>query len=385
VRLKLFQVASALNRKGGIQRVAFALTQRFVAAGVELSTRTLHPVTEPELAGMGRFRASPRLSRLAARLGSPYLVALFVLPLFALIASRDARRRRDALRLIHGESFVGDVYVAHSCHRAAVAAKWAAGNRRWLFFPAHWLQLWREAYVFRRRRPYLIALSEGVAAEFRRWYQLPAEKIFLIPNGVDRDEFAPAPDRATLRERLGLPAEEFLLVFVAHEFERKGLRFILEGMAQSTAAQRPHLLVIGRDEPAPYCALAAELGLAERVHFLGLRENVREYYAASDLFVFLSNYESCCLVGLEALASGLPVVASSVNGIDDYVEDGENGLIVERSAAGLAGALERLLGDPALLARLGDAARPSSAPYEWDAVARRYLEVLERIRVELGR
>jgi len=218
-----------------------------------------------------------------------------------------------------------------------------------------------------------------VADEFRRHHRLPEDRIHFIPNGVDRERFRPAADKAALRRELDLPEEKTLLLFAGHEFARKGLGIILEGMAGCAAAEEAVLLVAGGDDPAPYRERARELGFAERVLFLGAREDIHRLYAAADLFVFLSNYESCPLVGLEALASGLPVITTRVSGMEDYVRDGENGLFTGRNEAEFAAALGRLLGDGDLRARMGDAARASTEGYGWADIAARYIETMKSL------
>jgi UDP-glucose:(heptosyl)LPS alpha-1,3-glucosyltransferase len=218
-----------------------------------------------------------------------------------------------------------------------------------------------------------------VGEEYRRYYRFPEDRILFIPNGVDRERYRPVSDRAALRRELGLPERETLLLFVGHEFKRKGLRLILEGMAQCRSATKPVLVVAGGDQPDAYRASARALGIEARVRFLGLRSDAHRLCAASDLFVFLSNYESFGLVGLEALASGLPVITTRVSGMEDYVEDGENGCFTERSAEGFAATLARVLDDPALLERIRAGARPSTESYAWPEIAERYLEAFERI------
>jgi UDP-glucose:(heptosyl)LPS alpha-1,3-glucosyltransferase len=189
-------------------------------------------------------------------------------------------------------------------------------------------------------------------------------------------------DRRALRRQLNLPEEETLLLFVGHEFGRKGLRPIIEGLARCPAAGRTQLLVVGRDDPAPYRRLAASRGLGDRVRFFGPRSDVHRFFAAADLFIFLSNYESFGLVGLEALSSGVPVIASRVSGLEDYVKEGENGLLVERDPESLAQALTRVLNDSELFERLRTGARPSTESYAWSKIADQYLAAFKRIRDE---
>jgi glycosyltransferase involved in cell wall biosynthesis len=377
----VLQIVSSMRPFGGIQRVAFELARRFRKHGVKLKSRTLHPVDPGLDADLGEVFPCKTLSAVANRIPHKHLQLLFQLPLFSVLATISALRERRALRLVHGESFAGDVFVAHSCHQAALRAKASHGSMRWIFYPLHHLWVLREIVVFRRRRPpLLVALSRGVAREFHELYGVPAERIISIPNGVDRNTFRPATDKRALRSRLGLPVDKTLILFVGHEFERKGLRPIMEGVASARGADRCDLVVVGRDRRGPYQSLADSLGLGRRTHFLGARPNVPDFMAASDLFVMLSNYESCPLVGLEALASGLPVITTRVSGMEDYVKEEVNGLFVTRDAKSTAAALERILGDRDLFERLSAAARPSTEDYDWDRIAERYMKLLSEIR-----
>ncbi len=306
-------------------------------------------------------------------------------PLFSIWASAQARRLRadHDIVLSHGDSFTGDAFVAHSCHRAAIAAKRAAGGWGWLVNPLHWFVLSRESYNFgRARKPWLVAVSRGVAQEYERFYGIPPGRIVCIPNGVDRERYRPAGDKGALRRELGLPQGERLALFAGHEFARKGLREAIEGVALCRPDARPSLLVAGGDRPDRYRALAHSAGIEERVRFLGPRADLPRLYAACDLFLFLSNYESFGLVGLEALSAGLPVITTRVSGVVDYIREEENGLFVERNGAAVARALERLATDGALFERLRGNARASSEAYDWQLVAARYLTAMERMLAE---
>jgi glycosyltransferase involved in cell wall biosynthesis len=105
-------------------------------------------------------------------------------------------------------------------------------------------------------------------------------------------------------------------------------------------------------------AIARRAGLAERVVFAGLQQDVRPYYAALDVFLLSSEFEGLPLALLEAMAGGLPVVATAVGGVPEAIESGTHGLLVPFGApALLSQAVSRLLGDPELRARLGENAR----------------------------
>src|SRR5262249_2640282 len=121
-----------------------------------------------------------------------------------------------------------------------------------------------------------------------------------------------------------------------------------------------HLVAVSRSPVGPYQDLIRGEGVANRVHLLPGTDRVERFYAAADVFVFPTFYDSFGLVATEAMASGLPVVCSAAAGAAELIEDGVNGLIVNDpwgDSTALADALGRLVDDPALRQRLGDAAR----------------------------
>ncbi len=155
-------------------------------------------------------------------------------------------------------------------------------------------------------------------------------------------------------------------------------------MARLTDSRR--LLVVGgdsaSDEMARLHSVAGELGIGDRVTFLGIVEHGRMplFYNAADICVVPSYHESFGLVALEALACGTPVVASRVGGLATTIKDGETGyLIDEPSPEAFARRLEMLLGDEAIRQRMGDAAPSSVTKYAWPVVARQVLRVYKEL------
>jgi UDP-glucose:(heptosyl)LPS alpha-1,3-glucosyltransferase len=374
--LRIVQLTRSLSPSGGISNVAFHLAREFRRRGVPVVNCAWFPRETPENPDLGTRRTSI-LAGLCARIPGRHLRLLVEVPLFTLWATLQARRRREDVRIAHGDSLIADVFVAHSCHRAAVRVKRRSGSLAWVLNPLHAFLLIRERLVFGRRRPYLAAISGSVAREYREHYRFPEERIVLIPNGVDLERFRPVPNRSSLRERLGLPAESYIVLFVGHEFARKGLRFAIEGIARARS-ERPTLLVVGRDRAAPYRGLARSLRIEKQVRFLGGREDVPDIYAASDCFFLLSDYEPFGLVGLEALASGLPVIATRCGGVEQYLVDGVNGLYVERDGESVARALRRMLDEPSLHAGLAAGARPAAEAFGWGPIADKYLALAAR-------
>jgi glycosyltransferase involved in cell wall biosynthesis len=138
------------------------------------------------------------------------------------------------------------------------------------------------------------------------------------------------------------------LVFVAlGHFERKGLPLILEAMME-TRDLSLELVVVGGEASsiAEYRARAQAAGVAGRVRFAGMQRDLGPYYWAADAFVLPSCYESFSLVAFEAAAAGLPLVVTRVNGVEDFLRDGENGLAIERDPGSIAHAIRRLAAMP---------------------------------------
>ena len=202
----------------------------------------------------------------------------------------------------------------------------------------------------------LVAVSKRVRDELVRFYGVPLDRIALIPNGVNTERFRPDPGTGPgCAGSSAFPTPARLLLFAGHEFERKGLSFVIEALA--LLPPDVHLLVVGAGDAAPYRAQADRLGVGARVAFAGSRPDLPRIYPAGDVFVFPTYYESFALVCMEAMSSGLPLFATRVGGIEDYLEDGGNGYFIERDPADIAAKLRPVLDDPATLRSLG-ARRP---------------------------
>lgn len=222
-------------------------------------------------------------------------------------------------------------------------------------------------------------------------YGADPSRIAVIPCGVDTNLFLPG-DQVAARAALGLDDQPRLL-YVGRLAPIKGLETLLDAMARLRAAGTPvHLSIVGGDADEPLNghegalrARLARLDLGGTVTFVGAQpqERLRAWYVAADATVLPSHYESFGMVALEAMACGIPVVASRVGGLQTTVRDGVTGLLVRESdPAALAGALDRLLGDPDLRFRLGREGVQWAARHRWpcvaEAVCREYAALVER-------
>jgi glycosyltransferase involved in cell wall biosynthesis len=209
----------------------------------------------------------------------------------------------------------------------------------------------------------------------------PARLIDVVPNGIELDGTRETGD---LRLELGIPVDAPVVGEVARLCDVKGQRELIEALARLPGAQ---LVLVGRDleQGGAYQARlereAERLGVRERVHFAGFRPDAADLLGQLDVFALPSWTEGLPVTILEAMARRRAVVATSVGGTPELVADGETGLLVPpRDSGALADALGRLLEDPELRARMGEAGyRRVADRFAADTMTRRVLEVYDEI------
>jgi D-inositol-3-phosphate glycosyltransferase len=270
---------------------------------------------------------------------------------------------------------VPHVTTFHTLGRVKNRANQGAGSRSGQLETDRRIEIERRVI---RRADAVVASTEHERQALVEQYGARAEGVVVIPPGADLATFRPL-DREQARKTLGLSGE--VLLFVGRIDPVKGLDTLLEAVKLLAHRPRLSLLVIGGSAPAARHVdadewdlreLASELGISERVQWLGPVEQERLplYYSAADVAVVPSRYESFGLVALEALACGAAVVASRVGGLATIVQDGENGLLVPwRSAEAFAERVEAVLDDSALAKRIRSGALASRQRFSWSATA----------------
>ena len=216
-----------------------------------------------------------------------------------------------------------------------------------------------DGWTARRFTSHFHAITEAAKRHGVDKLGLPPGKITVIERGRDPDRFPPPSARRQddARRALGLARDEEILVTLGRQEHQKGQSFLLEAVAKLVRTRpRIRLLVAGRkgEVSSEIEAMHARLGLGDRVTLLGHREDVPDLLAAADVFVFPSLWEGLGGSLIEALASGLPVVATRLDAVAEVIADGRNGLLVRPgSAEELAGAITWILDDPRRRAAMG--------------------------------
>lgn len=244
----------------------------------------------------------------------------------------------------------------------------------------------------------IIAATLAELSQLQFLYKAPSGKIVVIPPGVDVGHFYPIPKDEAL-EFIGCPPCERVLLFVGRIEALKGLDVLLKAIAllrdRGSIAVDFCLSVIGGDpaedtenmsiEMSRLQAMRMEYGLEDLVTMLGKRsqDTLPYYYSAAEAVIVPSHYESFGMVALEAMACGIPVVASEVGGLAFLVKDGQTGFTVPVGEPdALANRLERLLTDPDLRHRLSVHAAREARQYAWEIIAKRVSEVYRSMLVK---
>lgn len=279
------------------------------------------------------WRMTFRLSRFLRREGVDLIHAHQYTPFFYALAARLLYRRPPILFTEHGRSYPD--------------------------FPRRKRMIANRLLLQRRDR--VIGVGEAVRQALIHNEGIPAKRVEVVYNGIDVAAFANGkPNRAAVRAELGLGADDFVLLLVARLDPIKDLATAVR-TAGRVARQFPRarLVLVGEGpERAPVEALIRDQGLGEHVRLLGLRHDVARLLPAADVFLLTSISEGIPVTVLEALAAGVPVVATDVGGLPEIIVDGQNGFLAPaRDDAALAERVVRLAKDVNLRAQLAEKGR----------------------------
>lgn len=413
--LQVAIVRARYNPYGGAERFVQRALAALAAGGLEV-TVVARRWTPP---GDGEARVPMRLLRVDPfHLGSLWRDWSFARGVRRALAGRrfdivQSHERIPGLPLYRAGDGVHAQYLAQ---RRRAEPRWRAALTA--VDPHHRYLLAAERAMF--THPALRAVicnSEMVRDEIHARFGVPMDRLHLVRNGVDLDRFRPPTlaERAAARESFGLEPDRTVVAFVGSGFARKGLAAAIRALAAMTAGQRasrlaaapgaageslcggigapagaaprtpqapmpPVLLVAGADRQLErHRALAARLGLAAQVRFLGGMDDVRPVLRAADAFVLPTLYDPLPNAVLEALATGLPTVTSTGSGAAELIRPGENGFVVDAlDVDGIARALQ-VLADPRGREARAAAARASVAPLSLEALGAQLIALYRRL------
>lgn len=368
--MKVIQIAPSIGPGSGVAGVAHHLEQEWRALGVE----TLSFTAADSRAGWIPSPAGPIAGRIALLVRVGWFSTAGTL-----FARRMLAQHPEAISICHNDVLAGDVYVNHGIVHTAFIAQ---GHRLWRTMrnPLHAFTGARDAvrYGSRRWHRVVVNLVESEEADLRSIYPAVRIPTRVIGNGVDTTRYRPPTDeeRARARRSLGLGEDDFAILFIGHEFERKGLPPLVEAVAAGPGHW--HLIVVGGDanQTTGVRRTAAAETLGGRLHLLG-RRDPRESLHAADVLASPSAYESYGLVVLEALASGVPVVATPTGCVPDVLADSQAGSICGRSPDSIRSALLRV--EEADAEKMSAAAREVGLAHGWTRIAERYLDLFTEV------
>jgi UDP-glucose:(heptosyl)LPS alpha-1,3-glucosyltransferase len=250
---------------------------------------------------------------------------------------------------------------------------------KWLD-PAAWsfARLERKQYLD-QHRPIVVVNSFMVRRHFEEYYGVPPESVRVVRSAIDPLRFA-ADDRLKRRHeergRWQVFPEETVGLFVAMNYRLKGLSPLLNALALVPRDKPFKLVVVGHPKFGRYQRQAEKLGVADRVRFLGHRDDPKDCYFAADFLVHPTFYDPCSLVALEALACGLPVVTSRYNGASELLAPPNDGGVIDdpHDAPALAAAMARFT-DRTYRAEAAAAARQTGTKWTFEHHYRALLDV----------
>ncbi len=277
-----------------------------------------------------------------------------------------------------------DICYAHFCHQAYLESHPIQANlpRKVARLITRHFNANIEAIALNQAQT-IVVPSEGLANELARIYGARVQnKLTKVSNPVDVSQFTKPNsfDPIPWRNKAGFSADDIIIVFSAlGDFDRKGLKPLIEAIATVNYPQLK-LLVIGGvpTEIREYQAICDRYSLSDRVHFTGFQLDIRPYLWSANLFALPSNYETFSLVSFQAAVAGLPILATQLYGVEEFLTDRVNGWLVERQVSSIANALEIAIHDRAKIPEMGKLAHEAVSHYDQSIFVERWREVLQK-------
>jgi len=383
-----FCIENFINARGGAEQYVHDLSGRLTGGGHEVHIFTM--------SCREKSRGNLRIHILRCHPLPRFLKTL----LFA-FRCREAVQR-GGFDIVHsfGRTWGMDVFQPlGGAQLAGLIGNIRSINRRFsraVKITTYFLSLRRMAYFYiekvqMKEAKIVIAISAMVKEDLIKYCRLSEGKVRIVRNGVDLIRFHPDNRqnfRKEARRRLGLGEEEIMVIFVAHNFRLKGLQTLIRALAElekDRSGPSFKVGVLGAGKVRRFADLARNLGVGEKLIFLGYEDDTPRYYAAADISVHPSYYDPSALVVLEAMASGLPVITTAYCGTSEIIREGEEGYVVPNpSDIPLLADRIRRLGDPELRRRMGVAGRSRAEDFPYSRNMQEILDIYDQY-IGLGR
>ena len=393
--MRLAVVSPFLDRRHGTERCIVEQLERFAArSGVEIH---LYSQRVEDLAGVLRYPNASTSARIlwhkVPAIGGPHLFA-YLWWFFANQAQRwwDSHIRGQKFDLLYSPGInaldadaVAVHIVFHELYlqvraqlrfRDAPLASWPLLFHRKLYYR---LMMALERKIYRRTPSSLTGVSGMVASRLAKHFE--RTDVVVIRNGVDTRRFSPElrlARRTSVRGQFSLSLGDFCILLIGNDWKTKGLDTLLSALA--LCRELPlKLLVVGTDDRDAYESLIRACGIADRVRYLDPSPDVLQFYAAADVYVGPSLEDAYGLPILEAMACGMPVIASSRTGASEIINDKWNGMILRdpQDSQELAGLLRTLYANPELCRQIGQEGRLTAQQQTWDRNAEAVWQLLK--------
>jgi UDP-glucose:(heptosyl)LPS alpha-1,3-glucosyltransferase len=371
-----------IKEKGGVESYAFNLSQQLLKYGCEVHVFTHRfPKEQDEHKNLIFHRVR------AVSFWSPLKHWTF-----AINAPRAIKKSGLRFDIVHGftQTLFQDIYrVGGGCHwdymmHTYPLMQFPFGRYIMCLNPRHISLLLLERFIFNGKRyKQITCISEQCKKEIMHHYKLPANDIEVIYNGVDINLFTPQ-NRYTykdiVRAKYAIEQDTILLLFVGSGFKRKGLKYAIDALSLLDKSKKVKLLVVGKGDVHTYQKLAKEKDVLDTLLFAGVSKHVGELLAAGDIFVFPSEYDAFGTACLEAMASGLPVIASKTSGVSEIITDGKDGFIIDHpiDTREITKCIT-LLFDRKKREEMGVAARRTSERYSFEINAEKTLQTYRKM------
>ena len=376
------------NMRGSLERDVVLLARELSRQGVDVHVYSNPATRGVVIPGVTHHDVVPAtVSR--SRFGYPLECGSF-----AVAATRAIRRDRSLYDIVDVHNIAAwehDVVTVHGVTRAEqklwpehAGRAYRFGRARAAVAPLVGPQLMLARTIERLQfRPgryrRVIAVTDEVRDDLTSVHNVPLDCIDVVPPVPDLSLFSGGNGyRTEIRSSLGLDERQPLLLFVGHNFERKGLGDViasLEGLDPLA-----HLLVVGGGDRGRFEAGARACGVHERVHFIGATETPQFYFSAADVFVLPTRHEPWGITLIEAMAAGVPVVTTAVAGAAREVGRAGAGIVLDDGSPGpLRDAIAGLLTDPERRRELGEHGRKMAGKHSPEGQAKAVFKVYERI------